>query len=592
MAELIPSSALESHVGILGKTGSGKSNAAKTLAERLMSAGARVCMIDPTGTWWGIRLTADGMRRSGFEPVIFGGERADVQIMPEHGAAIGEAIATSSGSAVIDLRSMGSGGRTKFFIGFAEKLMATNQGPLHLIVDEAHLFAPKGKVASPQAGEMLARTNDLVSLGRGLGLRIIMITQRPAKLHNDSLSQIETMIAMRLIAPHDRRAIEDWIRETADLDKGKQITASLSSLPVGDAWVWAPQLDILERIHFPLASTYDSGSLRTGENMPALAAIDTAAIAARLEQIAADVLANDPKRLKAKIAELQRELASKATAKSIATPAASIEAAEKRGYDRGHDVGFKAGRLLGYSQASRTQLLRIAEGLRGAAMLTQAADAFEVAAEAIKAIQIEEEPAPAADHTADAAEPTLFPRAANVIAVRPLSEETRQGIVKAQERPAPIEPGIGFSRSEMKVLRAIAMWRCLGHDTPTKVMVAGAAGYSAGSGNFANLLSKLRTAGAIEYPSGGAVRLLADIVPMSFDEARESMLSLMNAPQRKLFDALIPGELSKTELAARTDYSAGSGNFANLLSKLRSLQIVDYPQRGQVVLQSWVHQIL
>ncbi|WP_192252054.1 helicase HerA domain-containing protein [Mesorhizobium silamurunense] len=85
MAELIPSSALESHVGILGKTGSGKSNAAKTLAERLMSAGARVCMIDPTGTWWGIRLSADGRRKSGFEPVIFGGERADVQIMPEHG---------------------------------------------------------------------------------------------------------------------------------------------------------------------------------------------------------------------------------------------------------------------------------------------------------------------------------------------------------------------------------------------------------------------------------------------------------------------------------------------------------------------------
>ncbi|CDX26934.1 conserved hypothetical protein [Mesorhizobium plurifarium] len=583
MAELIPSSALESHVGILGKTGSGKSNAAKTLAERLMSAGARVCMIDPTGTWWGIRLSADGKRRSGFEPVIFGGERADVQIMPEHGAAIGEAIATSSGSAIIDLRSMGSGGKAKFFIGFAEKLMATNQGPLHLILDEAHIFAPKGKVSTPQAGEMLARTNDLVSLGRGLGLRIIMITQRPAKLHNDSLSQIETMIAMRLIAPHDRRAIEDWIKETADLEKGKQITASLSSLPVGDAWVWAPELDILERIHFPLASTYDSGSLKAGA-APALTAIDTAAIAARLEQIRADVFANDPAKLKAKIAELQRELASKSTAKIIAAPTADIEAAEKRGYLRGHDDGFKAGRLLGYSQASRTQLLRIAEGLRGAAMLTQAADAFEVAAETIKAIQIEEEPASAA-----------------IVAMRPLSEEAKEALRDRSralavnpipEKPVSGQAGYDFSRSEMKVLRAIAMWRSLGHDTPTKIMVAGAAGYSAGSGNFANLLSKLKTAGAIEYPSPGAVRLLADIIPMSFDEARDSMLSLMNAPQRKLFDALVPGELSKVELAARTDYSAGSGNFANLLSKLRSLQIVDYPQRGQVVLQPWVHQIL
>lgn len=585
MAELIPSSALESHVGILGKTGSGKSNAAKTLAERLMSAGARVCMIDPTGTWWGIRLDASGMRRSGFEPVIFGGERADVQIMPEHGAAIGEAIATSSGSAVIDLRSMGSGGRTKFFIGFAEKLMATNRGPLHLIIDEAHLFAPKGKVVSPQAGEMLARTNDLVSLGRGLGLRIIMITQRPAKLHNDSLSQVETMIAMRLIAPHDRRAIEDWIKEAADPEMGKQITASLSSLPVGDAWVWAPELDLLERVHFPLASTYDSGSLKAGA-APALAAIDTATIAARLKQIAADVLANDPRRLKAKIAELQREIASKSTAKIVALTAADIEAAEKRGYDRGHDVGFKAGRNIGYKQASRMQMLRVAEGLRGAAMLNGAADAFEAAAEAIKAIPIEEEPA----------------RTAAIIATQPLSEDAKKALRDSSksravnsfpEKLIPGQSGSDFSRSELKVLRSLVMWRSLGNDSPTKIMVGAAAGYSHSSGGFNNTLGKLRTAGAIEYPQPGCARILVDgIEPMTQDEARDALFSIMNNPQRKLFDALLGGEMSKQQLGEATGYSPTSGGFNNLLGRMRSLSIFEYPRAGHVALAPWVHQIL
>jgi hypothetical protein len=47
-----------------------------------------------------------------------------------------------------------------------------------------------------------------------------------------------------LIAPQDRHAIEDWIADQADEQKGRDIIASLPSLSTGQGWVWA-----LEHFH-------------------------------------------------------------------------------------------------------------------------------------------------------------------------------------------------------------------------------------------------------------------------------------------------------------------------------------------------------
>ena len=75
-----PAEALDKHIAILDKTGSGKSNLAKTIAEDLLGRGARVCVIDPTGTWWGLRLMADGNTPSGHPIVIFGGQLGQLPI--------------------------------------------------------------------------------------------------------------------------------------------------------------------------------------------------------------------------------------------------------------------------------------------------------------------------------------------------------------------------------------------------------------------------------------------------------------------------------------------------------------------------------
>jgi len=306
----IPSAALDSHIGLLGKTGSGKSNAAVVTVERLIRAKHRVCIIDPTDRYWGLRLMPDGKTPSGLEPVIFGGAHADLPLSAAHGAAVAEIAGTTTTPIILSTRLMTVGERTRFFTDFAETLLRKNDGPLHVVIDEAHLFMPQaGARVGGEAPKMLHAGNNLVSLGRGIGLRIMLLSQRPAKLHKDSLTQIETLIAFRLIAPQDRSAIREWVKEWADEQTGTAMMSSLPSLPTGSAWLWAPELNVLRQVDFPLASTFDSGKpQKPGSKSPDLKPIDLAAVRGKLETVAKEAIENDPRRLKARIAELEKQL--------------------------------------------------------------------------------------------------------------------------------------------------------------------------------------------------------------------------------------------------------------------------------------------
>lgn len=547
----IPDAALAQHIAILGKTGSGKTYAAKGVVENILRDGGRACVIDPTGAWHGLRSSASG-KSAGFPVVIFGGAHADLPLGGAHGEAIAEIIGTASTPAIIDTSLMKVGERTRFFADFADALVRKNKGPLHLIVDEAHLFAPQGKVNDPQSGAMLHAANNLVSLGRSRGLRIILITQRPAKLHKDSLTQVETLVALRLIAPQDRKAVEEWIKDNADEKKGREIIESLATLPTGQGWVWAPEIGLLERVTFPKIKTFDTSRAPEGGEAgtgPVLAPIDRDAIEKRLQTVAADALANDPKALKAEVAKLKRELASKPTT-TVADPVA-----EKRGYE----LGLAEGLSRGESRAKAAL----------AAVESRLKDALAVAGASIESL---DSPAPA-------------PLTRRQVAAPP---------VRAVRTASPLPKANGqFSGPQHRVLRALAMWKALGHPHPSREMVAAASGYSPSSGGFNNLLGGLATAGAIGKPMPGHLELLMEVDDMSADEGRDMLLGYLSNPQRKLVDALNgAGEMSRDDLGARTDYSPSSGGFNNLIGSLSTLGLIAKPAPGYVSLSGWAQELL
>jgi uncharacterized protein len=337
----LPAEAFDDRIAIVGTAGSGKTYAAKGFVERLLESGARVAIVDPLGVWWGLRASADGSA-PGYPVVVFGGRHADVPITVETASALGNIIAREALACVIDLSDLGnSSARRRFTGAFAEALYEANEEPLHLILDEADLWAPQRPIKGWEG--LLGHIEEIVRRGRVRGFIPWLITQRPAVVHKDVLSQADILIAMKLTASQDRDAIGAWIEGQADRQEGKRILGDLPRLRRGEGYLWAPGHSLLERISFPKIRTFDSSRTpKRGERLAiprTLAEVDLTAIVAALDAAGAEdlrkskeegtrdaQLAHELAAAKARIAALEennRELISRLEAiTAIATGAA------------------------------------------------------------------------------------------------------------------------------------------------------------------------------------------------------------------------------------------------------------------------------
>ena len=99
--------------------------------------------------------------------------------------------------------------------------------PLMLVVEEAHNYAPQQGIA---ASTKILRT--IASEGRKFGLGLMIISQRPAKIDKNILSQCNTQIILRVTNPNDLRAIGNSVE---NLTKGS--LEEIQRLPVGVALV-------------------------------------------------------------------------------------------------------------------------------------------------------------------------------------------------------------------------------------------------------------------------------------------------------------------------------------------------------------------
>jgi hypothetical protein len=561
MTTIIPEAALSHHIGILGKTGSGKTYTAKVVVEGLLKAGKRVAIIDPTGAWWGLKSSADG-KKAGYEIAVFGGDHADVPIAAGAGAALGELIATGNVPAIVDTSAMTVGERGRLFTDLAGAIFRKNKSPLHLVIDEAHMFAPQGKVPDPQAGLMLHAANQLASAGRSRGIRLILITQRPAKLHKDSLTQAETLIAMRLIAPQDREAVKEWIDGCGDAKAGKEVLDSLASLTKGEGWVWYPDGGFLERVKFPRITTFDSSRTpEDGEQLPAprtLAEVDLAGINAALQAANAEAEASDPRMLRARVAELEKQLA----AKGPAVDPGELARAQKTAANWEQE----AERVRVECLEAQAKLSRISAVLAGLTLDVEAPRPLKHAQ----------------------------PESTNVPYIGTSARPDRPS------RPVSSSPASQASRPtgnvEQRILDAIAWWSPLGIEQPTRTQVAFAAGYAPSTKSFKNALGALRSAGRVDYPGDSLINLtpegakLAAPAPTSLNMGalRIRVFNILDGEkQREIFNALhnAPGmRLTRDGLAAAVGYSPTTKAFKNNLGAMRSLGVIEYPGEGLVQL--------
>lgn len=565
----LPRAILAQHLAVLGKTGAGKSSVLRVLVEELLRESQPVCIIDPKGDWWGLKSSADG-KKPGFPVIIFGGSHADIPITEHSGAQVGELVATGNRPCIIDFGGWEVGPRTRFFIEFASALFRHATGQRWLVIDEVHNFAPQGKVLDPAAGKALHWANRLASEGRGKGVQLMVASQRPQKVHKDLLTSCETLVAMRVIHPLDRKAVKEWIDGCPEPGRGTEVLNSLASMGRGTGWVWSPEIGFGPRcVDFPLFSTYDSfkPSIGAAVRLQGWADTNLDEVRTTLAQVVKEAEASDPKRLHAEIAQLRRDLAkAQRVQPTTALPPERVEVPM----------------LTGDERAAIENLTAHLEG--------NSAIARQLAADSAEQV-------------------TLFQAALTRLLrpAPPISEENRKPLTGNPNFPrATIGPlktwppdgskHEGISGVSQRILNALAELEALGSESPEKELVALLAGYSnLSSKGFANAISGLKTAGAISYPASGLVALTdqgranaqAAAAPRSTVELQSRLLAVLGGASERILRPIIdayPDSIEKTVVAEAAGYgNLSSKGFANAVSRLRTLGFIDYPSPGQVV---------
>lgn len=340
MTHPIPVDALDSDIAILGKKGGGKSYTAKGIVERLLDLGRRVLVLDPLGVWAGLRTGADG-ESNGYPVAIFGGLRADLPLDPAAAEPLARIIATENLPAVIDLSDLSKMAQQAFLLKFLHELRRVNAEALTIVLEEADVFAPQ----NPQDGDsrqLHGEIDWIARRGRFKGFRLISITQRPARLSKDVLTQAATLVAHRLPSPQDREAVKAWVDGNGDRDKAKEVFDTLANLAVGEAWLYAPEQNILRRAKFPAIKTLDTSSTpKAGEKRiepKTLAQVDVSGIRTALAATSQSAPVSRSK-------------------KGSEPSAEDLAAAENRGYVRGYELARKdshsSSYRLGWHEAAK-----------------------------------------------------------------------------------------------------------------------------------------------------------------------------------------------------------------------------------------------
>jgi uncharacterized protein len=548
---------------ILARKRSGKSYLAQKLAEQLLTAGQQVVALDPTGAWWGLRSSADGTG-PGFSVVVFGGSHADAPLDYRAGASLARAVVEHGFSAIFDVGEMGVDEQMQFGAEFCAELYKLNRSAMHLFMDEAHNWAAQ-KPNSRWEHKALGAVRRLVLQGGIRGIGFTMISQRTALVNKDVLSQVDILSVLRMSLPNDIRTVSEWLGSEVSPEFAKQVAASLPALPRGAAFIGSAPLGLGQKIQVAAKETFDSGATpKPGERRiepKVLAPIDIQKLGTQIAESIREQEENSPEALRARIAELQRQVQTKAGEVSKEREQMLVEQIQQMETEL---ASYRI-RFAKIGEAAQTARA-LAEQLEGIAGTVGENDGVTLNHPAIRVV-------PSASNSFVPEAPIVF------------------SLARPDAKPVPSgELGI----SHLKILSALAKLRAVGIIAPVRIQVALLAGYSnPKSGGFAQPMADLVARG-LATGSFGAVSITPEGLkaagpvqaPISNRELHAQLRDLLGAAEWKMLDLLIqhyPKAFDRSALAERTGYSnAKSGGFAGPMARLTSLGLAEVPSPGTV----------
>ena len=230
---------------LTGKSGSGKSNSASVIAEELLERGLPLLIIDTDGEYLGLKERYD-LHHVGKS------DEADTDIDEADPAKLAELGLEKNVPIILDISGvLDADVGADMARRVIEQLFQTGnrvRKPFLVIVEEIHEFLPE----SGKRGDISETLLRVAKRGRKRGIGLLGISQRPAAVDKDFITQCDWIVWHRLTWDNDTRVVSRMI--------GTDYADAVQELDTGEAFLMADWDDSIRRVRFRRKRTKDIGA--------------------------------------------------------------------------------------------------------------------------------------------------------------------------------------------------------------------------------------------------------------------------------------------------------------------------------------------
>lgn len=580
---------------IQANSGGGKTRTIRRLLEQSHGR-LQHLVIDPEGEYHTLRER--------FDYVLAAPSGGDTVAHPRTAALLAERLLQLNVSAILDIYELNPDHRTLFVQRFLDALVNAPRElwhPVLVVLDEAHVYAPEGKENASTAA-----VKAMASRGRKRGFCLVPATQRLAKLSKDVAAECNNKLIGRCTLDVDIKRAAEELGFTSNEQK-----ASLRQLEPGQFFGYGPAFNVKAPVLVHVGAVVTTHPEPGAKAAPVPAPTDK--VKKVLQQLA-DLPAEADDREKS-IAELKRDNVEKtrrikqleAGAEKVSRTV-SPEVPTKRDAARAGKITELQQNLARHRRALE-EAVKILVKVKAVDFSARGGEALEQAVtQAVKQITagIEKRVTALAERVQGIQSAAT---AAEASIAKLLDEKVELTVTVAKQAPFTVTPSPaqarvtgssnshvseGLTLAKQRILNGLAFLRGIGLAQADKTQLALIVGVSPTSGAYFNNLGALRTAGLLDYPSGGTVALTAagqnvasaEGVPSTTEELHAAIRAKLPPAKWKIVEALIgayPKSVAKDQLAEQIGVSPTSGAYFNNLGSLRSLGLIDYPRSSEAV---------
>jgi predicted nucleic acid-binding Zn-ribbon protein len=233
---------------VTGRSGSGKSNTASVVVEELLAAGQSCLIVDTDGEYYGLKESYEVLH-------VGATDECDLQVGPDHADKLAGLALEERVPVVLDVSGFVDSETVDTLVRDTARALFEREHdlrrPFLLVVEEIHEYVPEGG-GLDDVGEELVRIG---KRGRKRGLGLAGISQRPADVKKDFITQCDWLVWHRLTWDNDT----DVVRRVIDADAADAV----DDLADGEALLQADWLDVdapYQRVQIRRKQTYDAGA--------------------------------------------------------------------------------------------------------------------------------------------------------------------------------------------------------------------------------------------------------------------------------------------------------------------------------------------